>query len=136
MTRAGHDTRRTRTGFGLAAGVFLSLLAVFAQLLLPAAHALTCSEPVGAPATAVLSDCCDEPTLVAPAGPTVDHDDVSHGAPCDTCAALSQLHSTPDLLDAPATAVAAPAGDVSFASCPALVGRSTITRGARAPPLA
>lgn len=125
------------TGFGPALGVFLALLAVFAQLLLPAAHALTCSDQVGSPSTPVLaSHDCDAPTLGAPAGPSVDHDDVSHGTPCDTCAALAQLHSTPDLPDAPAAAVAAPVGDVSFASCPALVGRSTITRGARAPPLA
>lgn len=138
MTRAGHDTRRTtKAGFGLALGVFLSLLAVFAQLLLPAAHALTCSDPVATPSTAVLGDCCDAPALVSTATHTVDHDDdASHGAPCDTCAALAQLHASPDLSHAPATAVAAPAGERSSAPCPALLGRSTLTRGARAPPLA
>lgn len=130
MTSASTSKGRAVAGFGPALGVFLALLAVLAQVLVPGAHALTCAEQ-----PAVVAAACCEPGD-APVGASVEAGDSDlHDAPCAVCASVAQLHAAPDLRRSIVVAVLDDPRPVSSAIVAGLLGRRSLVHGARAPPV-
>ncbi|MBX3469842.1 MAG: hypothetical protein KF878_23455 [Planctomycetes bacterium] len=139
---ATNSATKRPASLGLACGVVLALLAVLAQVLLPAVHAWTCRVAAAehcAVAHAADVDCLDALACVDPDhrhGPTIEvgHGDAAHAA-CATCAALQHLNPSPDLAPA-VVATAAIVGDALRSPAATTAGRDASVHGARAPPLA